>query len=422
MAHNKDTVYISVDEQVSMVDTPIRISIHNLKPWQKVTFVAEIQEQSSRYTSYAHFISSHNGTVKIQDDPSLGGTYKGVDGMGFIWSMQPSEPDDLQFMPFKIKADTPHIGCVTDFIEVKAFAYITDVTLCKETIERWYISSDTIRTEVKLCGGNVHGVMFTPKGDETRAGIIDLHGVSRTGLVEHVAALLASYGYTCLALWYFEDQLGSTLIDYGHLDEAVQYMLNHPWVDSKQDIAVLGRSKGAELALHMASYNPRIKVCISVCGPTAYIFSGVRYNGKVLDSNTLEFYRSVITPEGIRLRFDVSDTTQTQLIPIEKSNAHFLLIHGCDDDVIHVNHTWNLADRIHKSGNNKCILCIYPGAGHYMGPPYTPLCSSIRSYSRVVLFGGDTRLHAIAKQKSWKAILECLSFHFENSYKRVGRK
>ena len=70
--------------------------------------------------------------------------------------------------------------------------------------------------------------MFTPKGDDKRVGIIDLHGVFPTGLVEHHATLLASYGYTCLAVWYYEDQHAETLIDYCHLDEVVQYMMKHP--------------------------------------------------------------------------------------------------------------------------------------------------------------------------------------------------
>ena len=152
------------------------------------------------------------------------------------------------------------------------------------------------------------------------------------------------------------------------------------------------------------------------------MYSGVRYNGKVLDSNDFDLNQSVITPEGIKLRFDVSNTTDAQLIPIENSNANFLLIHGYEDDVVNVKNTFNLADRIQKSGNNKLTLGIYPGAGHFIVPPFTPMCSSIQTPSMVALFGGDRRLHAIAKQKSWKAILECLSRHFESNYKRVGRK
>ena len=118
-----------------------------------------------------------------------------------------------------------------------------------------------------------------------------------------------------------------------------------------------------------------------------------------------------------------SRINHTDHIPIERSQAQILLIHGCDDQAYHYRHALYLADRIRKNGHDNYVVKLYPGAGHILCPPYIPLCRSAYNpfMGCPVVFGGDVRLHAVAQQSSWQDIIDILNQTFENNYIRIGR-
>ena len=53
-----------------------------------------------------------------------------------------------------------------------------------------------------------------------------------------------------------------------------------------------------------------------------------------------------MTAEGIKTHRIYSGKNSGDPIPVEKSQAHFLLVHGCDDQTYHYSHTFRLADRL----------------------------------------------------------------------------
>ena len=417
--------YLNIDQPVSMVDTEIEISAHNLEPYQKITVVAQIEEGSVRYISHAHFVADKEGVVSLTNHPSLGGTYTGINSMGMLWSMRPSSEQRVGSFLLKRMANTPYViklGFVNGFKDVKNWLDIKDEVHCEKCIERWYLATDT--RQIKVHAGRVRGTLFTPKGEGKHPGIIDLFG-SAGGNIEFKAALLASYGYSTLALPYFgyEDLPDSLSFDYEYFDEAVQFMLSHQCVDSDQDLAVIGVSKGAEIALHIASYNLRIKVCVSINGYHFYYSGHCFYKGAIIKAPFLDKKKIIYTAEGAMCGEAFQDLGDADLIPLQNSQAHFLLLQGKDDMVVPYDHVLELADRIWKSGNKNCVVKIYPGAGHMLDPPFTPLCRSVYHKWRgePILCGGDVRLHATAQQSSWTEILKFLYQHFHNNYKRIGR-
>ena len=426
MSSAKATARFLVANPASMVDENIRISVQNLDPFQQVTLVARVKEPNADYIAHAHVIADTHGTVDLSQHASLGGTYQGTDGMGLLWSMVPSADSRKGSRISKRIADTPHamqLAVMDGYRDVTSWSDVTS-PLCSSDIQRWYQASDTER--YKITAGNLRGTLFVPKNSAKTVGIIDLFG-SGGGLLEFRAALLASHGYAVLALAYFnyEDLPKSIEFDLDYFDEAVQFMMSHPRVDSAQGLAVIGTSKGAEMAMHMTAYNPEIKACVAINGGTYHCFGLHKYKGAPITAHMYNDWSKVIaSDEGVSFidcHRDVNN--KADLIPVELAkHANFLIIHGDDDTNICASNAIRTVKRIRDSGNTKCILKLYPGAGHLLEPPYMPLCRL--GYHNLVdlclVYGGEPRLHAQAQKDMWRSVLEFFEDLFKIDYKRVG--
>jgi len=112
------------------------------------------------------------------------------------------------------------------------------------------------------------------------------------GLQEGSAAALASEGFVALALGYFGPQpLFSEPIEIPleYFAEALDWLKNQPFVTPNR-VAVIGVSKGGELALLLGSTYPGdIKVVVGFA-PSAVTWRGVSYN--------LRFFSVVPGPRG----------------------------------------------------------------------------------------------------------------------------
>ena len=281
----KLTPRLIVDHPIAMVDSMITISVSDLHPNQKVTVAGLIEEGKIQCISHAHFIADELGQVNLRTDSSLSGTYTGIDSMGIIWSMAYCTKGTRLIkrnasLPYKL-----HLFVMEGFQRIHDKGCINNV-LCESTVERWYLASDTKRIPIRH--GNIRGTLFTPRqtdGQTRRPGIIDMFGLMG-GLMEYRAALLASYGYSVLALTYFRhDDLPQTLeLDYSYFEEAAEFLLNHSSVDKSQGLAVIGMSKGAEIALHMASYDASIRACVAINSSSFYMYGNNTYKGRDLQA------------------------------------------------------------------------------------------------------------------------------------------
>ena len=76
-------------------------------------------------------------------------------------------------------------------------------------------------------------------------------------------------------------------------------------------------------------------------------------------------------------------------------------------------------DRMNKVGKGHlCNILRYPGAGHVIEPPYTPLCySQFEPVGRAIvdnphiIWGGESKAHTQAQEDSWSNILAFLRKH-----------
>ena len=104
-------------------------------------------------------------------------------------------------------------------------------------------------------------------------------GGSEGGCPLYLAHLLAAEGFSCLALRYFgaaelPRDLVEVPIDYA--ERALCWLLERPEVD-RDRAAVIGASKGAELALLMASLLPETVGAVVAYAPSSVAFAGISF-------------------------------------------------------------------------------------------------------------------------------------------------
>ncbi|CAH1791859.1 unnamed protein product [Owenia fusiformis] len=422
---------ISTSATSAMLDDVIEITAKGLQFGQHVTISAYLKEGKEKYFSYAHFTVDRTGQVAVCSGVSKGGSYEGIEPMGLFWSLSPmpGQRRGIRLMkrdvtkPYKFKL-TLHQGFLT---ENKICAILnkaaTDTSASAANIEgtehavlseiwlkRWYLRPGVKRLDIKT--GRIRGALFVPQGNNTHPGVIDLFGTAG-GLVEYRAAILASRGFVTLALAYFAyDDLPDSMghIDLGYFEEAVDWLFNHPNV-TPGGIGVLGVSKGASIALLMASIFSKIRAVVSINSLDYTDIADIHYKDTIFKAHGPEMENLVYENNLYNFRYTYQlDAPEEALILIENSSAEFLFIHGEDDWLIYWQCGEKMAKRLRDHGKTNYRLHIYPGAGHLIEPPYSPHCYS--SYHRMMndemLWGGKTVEHARAQDDSWKKILDFL--------------
>ena len=174
---------ITVPQDPVLVDKRIDITVSNLRPFQNVTLRVHLLQNDGKqvcYESYGHFISDMHGTVKVANDASFGGTYKGTDGMGLFWSMLPVPGqrkgtrlitgDVTVPMLFRVSLFDGHVMSESKASSPKEAIAHLPIPLANATILRTYLSDDVERHEISF--GRVRGTLFLPKGNRRFPGLL----------------------------------------------------------------------------------------------------------------------------------------------------------------------------------------------------------------------------------------------------------
>lgn len=202
-------------------------------------------------------------------------------------------------------------------------------------------------------------------------------------------------------------------------------------------IAVIGSSRGGELALLLGAYIPE------VCAVVGFVPSGVihsssekmmngewrtvpswTFNGKPLpyvQENNPLYDESVV--DWRRPPFPLTPAFQTALrsksaveratIPVERTNGPLLMISGTDDQMWPSTEMADLAmTRLRKQNfRYRFEHLIYEGAGHLIAPPFAPTTTrhSLHPVAEVdFAFGGTAEADADAAEDSWPKVLTFL--------------
>jgi dienelactone hydrolase len=224
--------------------------------------------------------------------------------------------------------------------------------------------------QIKL-QGQLHGVLFLPGTSGRHPGVLVLGG-SEGGVPRQKAAWLASHGFAALALAYFRHEdlppdLSGIPLEY--FGQALSWMMQRPEILPDR-IAVVGTSRGGELALQLGSMYPQIAAVV------AYVPANVRYAACCGRSARFPY---AWTWQGRPLAYYVPHnndfpnpvTSMEAAIPVEQTHGPVLLISGQDDDVWSSSLMANATVARLKSGHFPYAVehLDYPHAGHWAGRP-----------------------------------------------------
>lgn len=396
-----------------LIDDKLELKISGLDRQQKTTLHAVVREGKSVFESCCCYTADDSGEVNLVTQPSLAGSYTGVSPMGIFWSMvqAPGQKEGLRLMKKDMTTPmTTNITVFNDHLTVDAIRAASSDPVCLGSIDRWYMGPGVKREVVRH--GRTRGVLYIPAGGGPFPGVIDLFGTAG-GILEFRAALLASRGFACLSLPYFRyedlpDDIFSG-IDLEYFMEAIDWLCSHRDVFS-DGVGVVGVSKGADLALILATYSPKVKCAVNINGMTFNASFGIKYKDTVIPP--VEFQPDKMYEENGAFVCDRCwQYTEKDLTPVWKSDAKILNIVGEGDKSSPWQNIQFMKDRFPKEKTDNFEVVSYPKAGHLIEPPYAPVCnmSYHKSFGMKFWWGGHLEHHAFAQEDSWSRILNHLN-------------
>ncbi|XP_036595626.1 acyl-coenzyme A amino acid N-acyltransferase 1-like [Trichosurus vulpecula] len=415
---------LTVTPETALADEPLCIRAAGLNPFQVVTFKASLTDEKGKlFQSRAFYKADEAGNVDLEQAAALGGDYVGVHPMGLLWSLKPVNPfrrlmkQDVMNSPFYVQLELYDSFLHEDSPKVQPKA--------SQMIERWFSGPGLQRIPIRE--GRVRGALFLPPGEGPFPGVIDLFG-GIGGLIEFRASLLASHGFGVLALAYFayEDLPRHLLeIDLEYFEEAANMLMHHPKIH-KSGIGVISVSKGAEIGLAMAVHLKQVAATICISG-TAFHDTQCKYRDLVFNPIPHQMeYIQIHVSGALRMRHIMGDpraeVNQQSVLQVEKAQGHILFIVGEKDECLNSKaYAEQAMEQLRRHGRNNGTLLSYPGAGHLIEPPYSPLCFASWSpfLSRPLLWGGDIDCHAAAQEHSWREIQKFLRCHLTPSRSKL---
>jgi dienelactone hydrolase len=196
-----------------------------------------------------------------------------------------------------------------------------------------------------VSGVDFDGEFYPPLGSPKKLGVLVLGG-SDGGVPSRRAKLIAEKGFPVLALAYFKTKRTPEYLDMiplEYFDQPIEWLIKSKHTQGGR-IVVIGESKGAELALLLASRKPEISGVVAFV-PSAVVFQGmpkdywpprsswshrgepipfVPYDLRNLPdpNNVLSIYRNSLKQQ---------EAVRRALIPVARIKGPILLFSATDD-------------------------------------------------------------------------------------------
>ena len=402
-----------------LVDEEVRIRIEGLQAGARVHLrAATAGVPGTMWAADAEFLA-HDGSVDLTRDAPLSGSYEGVDAMGLFWSRasQPAVTEDI----------------ATDFMVLTLTVRGEDGScLLSHRIRRYFRHPSVQLQEVREEG--LVAKLFTPEAPGPHPAVLVVGG-SGGGFqwCAETAGLLASRGFAALAVAYFGmEGLPATLdrIPLEYFERALAWMARNEAVDA-QRIAVVGVSRGGELALLLASTFPAIRSAVAFV-PSGILWSAFPTSGHAAWTwqghelpcaglmSPLDWMRMLraqdVKDESIASYFlCLKDpaVVEAATIPVERIQGPVMLVTGGSDGLWPSEALTDYALRRLRERKfpHRIEHLSYPDAGHAIGWPNVT-CTMIRFKHPVsgdeIDLGGTPAANAHASHDAWPRMLAFL--------------
>ncbi|XP_021376332.1 bile acid-CoA:amino acid N-acyltransferase-like isoform X2 [Mizuhopecten yessoensis] len=423
-------IQLVIDKPECLMDEDIVVKATGLSPNNSVTILATAEHNGKLFWSHGLFRANDRGVVDLSTDTPINGSYNEADPAGLVWSMVAAPWLPQHKRMFQAQAIKPRVITFSVFPESdRPCDYLNDKTKLLASVEhkRWYKSSNTRR--IPIDHPRIRGTLFLPEGPGPFPGVIDIYG----GLVpfmEGRAALLASRGFATMALAYMHEKgLPQKLrdIDLSYFEEAEKWFASIPEVRS-DGLGVSSLCLGGAAGFWMAQNIPNIRAVVSI--------NGMPFGLRFWAHNGLDMgYQTSIDETQIELNQEAMSITNVFSIPKVSffkpwiHGANLLVILGGDDLMMKKEHNVRLFEELMPPDyrHEKAELELYPGAGHLIEPPNTPLSRVIEGayeaqiaysvkelkyqHNDLVLSGGYPKEHAAAQRGAWQQSLKFLKKH-----------
>ncbi|XP_075123800.1 acyl-coenzyme A amino acid N-acyltransferase 1-like [Leptodactylus fuscus] len=403
-----DTISLKVFPKTALVDEPVRIQVWGLQPQQRITLRAWLKDETGEiFYSRAFYISDKKGKVDLKHLPATGGDFQGLYPMGLFWALKSSTPYQ-RLIKNHIMGSPLHVHLeVYSRLEMDSFPDTPPAATT--SVERWFAAPGVQGIEVRH--GRIRGGLLLPPGEGPFPGVIDIYSPI-AALIDVRPFLLASRGFAVLSLAYYGyDDLPKSPdhVDLDYFEEAVNFLVNHPKVSSA-GVRVIGLSKGAEIALAMACFIPRIVATVCINGTICVTGQDLRYGDltiRAIPHQEVRFVINILTDPKYLANLD-------SILPIERAKSPILFLVGENDLYQNSMFYAELSKtRAEVLGKKDVYLRSFSGAGHIFEPPGYPLylvfVNPVTGVSG--LWGKELMWHCKAQELSWWEAL-----HFLHSY------
>jgi dienelactone hydrolase len=393
--------------------------------------IARIDQGS--WASWLEAAADADGRIDTRTAVPLRGTYEGADVEGLFWSMT------------KLDAPGPRTGWHVTVSEASGDDSAAMPELASADLSLQITAPGT--TTVDVADDGLVGRLFLPAGASpaSRPPVAVILSGSEGGLASTVmtSAALAARGYASLSLaWFGAPGLPQELaeIPLEYFQTAFQWLAARPDVDASR-LAVVGVSRGGELALLLGATFPQVKAVVArvpshirwggnpdddgsgMEGPSrpaftfggkglAYLESTGELDEVALPDGTTAFVNTPAFQRGLAAATPAQIASATT--PIERTRGPILMIGGSDDQV------WPSCDnvaaamqrlRARKHAYADEAICAQ-GAGHGVtgepGLATTELAFEHPHMHKRLFTGGTAAANAAGQRLAWDRTMAVL--------------
>lgn len=275
------------------------------------------------------------------------------------------------------------------------------------------------------------GNFGTPDGAGPFPGVLALGG-SDGGTPDYFLNLLVPEGFACLALQYWgtsETQLAFSEIPLERIETGLRWLARHPAVHAPGGrVAIVGASRGAELALLVAATFPELVGPVVAYTPSSVTWVGLDFtlppgttrSSWTLRSAPLPYVRfpagvpPVQSERGLSMLpicergLDAREEVEQATIRVEQATGPIMLVSGGDDKVWSAGRMSEMVvGRMEQHGRANDVRHLhYPRAGHMLFPYVRP--SDVMVPAFPMDLGGTPEADAAAHADAWGQVVSHL--------------